>query len=72
MIKLHATPEGGGLVSHNPAFRSILINLTKPETRALDYVSGRQTKPGDFRRYFTARINNAIDRGTDQYMGMVY
>jgi len=34
MKRLHALPEGAGLVSHNPAFRSILVNLVTPATRA--------------------------------------
>lgn len=34
MKRLHALPNGAGLVSHNPSFRAILINLVTPATRA--------------------------------------
>ncbi len=34
MKRLIATPEGAGLQSSNPSFRTILINLVTPATRA--------------------------------------
>lgn len=42
MSKLIATPDGAGRQSHNPAFRSILINLVTPETRAHERTVNRE------------------------------
>lgn len=40
MKRLHALENGAGLVSHNPVFRGILVNLVTPATRAADGCDG--------------------------------
>ena len=42
MKRIIATPEGAGVQSHNPAFRSILINLVTPVTRAHERAVGEE------------------------------
>lgn len=41
MKRLIATPDGAGLQSHNPHFRSILVNLATPATREHERIADK-------------------------------